>query len=593
MSKMRECCFRTVPEEGKRRLIWEITHHCTFDCEYCFQEKKRKHFPMRVLNERDLLRICSRLEQLSISDVLITGGEIYYTKDILEKVCENLKKRKLPISFSTNFIHNKEFVNQIFSFKPKAVNISFDPPSDGVKHFLKGNSEHIEYILKMGDLHGVQVKITGVINKNNYGNFNSYLSEITHLIDSHESLSSVYITNPHEIGYVKTDLRIENGALEELCNKVKELHYSQLKLVNFPTQNVPLQTCFAGASYVHMEPNGNIYPCHLFANFNQDVFLMGNILNDNIKEINAKLRSFSIQAKQAVIEYKKEYKECSECPSEKGCGGGCLAEIISTGQLIEPQLICKLIQPPKKSPSYRPPKQYTFLDDSTHEDILPEEEIKIIDYVKKNIRKREHDLAHGFDHIESVVKLARFIAKKEGANLRIVTAAAYFHDFAPRKKLIFESHTKISAQLAVQYLETLKFSEIDLQKIHHCIDTSSYGSSELGYVPLSLEAKVVGDADWLDAIGARGIARVFAFGAAHSCEVLGKVEWDINNPPKKKMSLIGPDPSPIYHFFSKLLWIKDRMNTDTGKKIAVIRHRRLVRFLEEYKNEMDEDFFFA
>ena len=107
------------------------------------------------------------------------------------------------------------------------------------------------------------------------------------------------------------------------------------------------------------------------------------------------------------------------------------------------------------------------------------------------------------------------IAKKEGAKLRIVTPAAYFHDFEPRRKLIYESHTEYSAQHAVAFLKTIGFTEEELNQIYPCIITSSYGAAELGHVPISTEAKCVRDADWLDAIGARGIARVFAFGAAH------------------------------------------------------------------------------
>ncbi len=225
-------------------------------------------------------------------------------------------------------------------------------------------------------------------------------------------------------------------------------------------------------------------------------------------------------------------------------------------------------------------------------DIKGDEEEKIIEHVKTNLRKSDHDLAHGFDHIESVVQLSRFIAKKERANIRIVTAAAYFHDFEPRRPLIYESHAKLSAEKAVSYLKQIGFSANDLTQIYHCIVTSSYGASELGLSPETLEAKVVRDADWLDSIGARGIARVFAFASAHNIETLGKCEWDPANPPHKVMSLLGPDPSPIYHFFSKLLWVKDGILTETGRQIAVIRHDRLVRFLKEFKSETEEESLF-
>jgi uncharacterized protein len=290
-----------------------------------------------------------------------------------------------------------------------------------------------------------------------------------------------------------------------------------------------------------------------------------------------------------VTEYKSKNTKCLTCEHEKKCAGGCLAEIISIGNLIEPNLICKIIPTPKPIKLYKPTPS-AFLDISSNgADLTGQENDAISDHVKKNLRKYR-DLAHGYDHTECVVKLSRFIGKKEGANLRIVTAAAYFHDFEPRQKLIFESHTKLSAHKAVSFLKRLhSFSKDELDRIYHCIDTSSYGSASLGYIPETIEAKVVRDADWLDAIGARGIARVFAFGATHGCETLGECYWDPENPPQMKMSLIGPDPSPIYHFFSKLLWVKDKVITDTGKKIAKIRHERLVNFLRNYYNEMESE----
>ena len=68
MKDFRECCFKTIPKNGKR-LIWEITHKCNMGCDYCFQEKKRISNPMRVLNENDLVEICNRLKYLEICDV--------------------------------------------------------------------------------------------------------------------------------------------------------------------------------------------------------------------------------------------------------------------------------------------------------------------------------------------------------------------------------------------------------------------------------------------------------------------------------------------------------------------------------------------
>ena len=591
MSRMRECCFRSIPKDG-RKLVWEITHRCTFNCDYCFQEKKRLNNPIRVLAREDLLKICLKLPKLNVSEVLITGGEIFFIKDMVTDICSVLESKEISFSFSTSFINQKDFINLLFSSKPRTLNISFDPSLTG-KNFSRLDKEinNIEYVLKMGDLNEVQIKITGVVNRNNVENIDEYITVIKGFLNNYKSLASVYITNPYDIGYVKTGIRASNEKLKKILGLFKKNAYPKIKFVNFPRFNMPLQQCMAGTHIMHMEPDGNIYPCHLLANYNPETFLMGNALTENINDVEERLSDFGGQIGSAISEYKSVFKQCRSCRSLEKCGGGCLAEIVSVGQLIEPQLVCKKIPPPKKTHYYKPPDQKYFNFIESPIDLRSEEEEKIIEYIKTNIRKRKHDLAHGYDHVECVVNLARFLAKAEGANLRIVSASAYFHDFAPRQKLLFEGHTKLSAQLAVNFLKGIGFSKNDLERVYHCIDTSSYGSSELGYNPLSLEAKVIRDADWLEAIGARGIARVFAFAAAHNCEVLGEVEWNLSDPPKKRMSLIGPDPSPIYHFYSKLLWIKDKILTDTGKKIAKIRHKRLVDFLLNYKNEMIEDGF--
>lgn len=544
---------------------------------------------MRVLNTTDLLEVCNRIQGLGVKDVLITGGEIYHAKDVLENVCKALQDSGISFSFSTAQILDKEFVNSLFKFRPRAFNVSLDPRDaspQGEKNWqidLQGT----EFVLKMAEeCDGVEVKITGVVTSDNIGNFDEYFEIVKRLCRQHKSISAVYVTNPYDIGYVKDSVRAPEDKLNNIVEIMSQKNLPKaFKLVNFPRQNAPLQRCFGGSHYVHIEPNGNVYPCHLFANYNEEVFLMGNILHDNSAEIAQNLRLFSDQSMQAVRNFKKETRSCVKCDVAESCGGGCLAEVISVGQLIEPQLVCKYIPPPRPVKSFTPVDQPS-LSLNSGQDLTSAEEEKIVAHIKSNLRHRKHDLAHGLDHTLCVVQLARFIAKKEKANLRIVTAASYFHDFAPRQELIFENHTKISAEKAVIFLKGLGFTEQDLSEIYLCIDTSSYGSSQLGKNPQSLEAKIVRDADWLDAIGARGIARVFAFAATHGCEVLGTVEWDPDNPPKKRLSLFGPDPSPIYHFFSKLLWVKENIQTATGKRIADQRHKQLVQFLKQYKAEM-------
>jgi len=218
--------------------------------------------------------------------------------------------------------------------------------------------------------------------------------------------------------------------------------------------------------------------------------------------------------------------------------------------------------------------------------LTPEEEKRIRDYVKEKVRG--NDIAHGWDHIECVVNLARKIGKKEGANMRILIPAAYFHDIVPRKSVgEHDEHSKASAKEAGNFLKRIGFTDEEIEMIMRTIVTSSYEAHERGIEPELLEAKVLRDADLLDAMGARGIARVFAFAGAYGCpEGLGKLEWDPRNPPKFKMNLKGPDPSAIYHFASKLLWLKDSILTEEGKRLARGRHEFMIKFLERYGKEI-------
>jgi len=211
-----------------------------------------------------------------------------------------------------------------------------------------------------------------------------------------------------------------------------------------------------------------------------------------------------------------------------------------------------------------------------------EHEKQIRQYVIEKLKKA--DIAHGFDHVECVVNMSRNIALRENADLRIVIPSAYLHDIVSRNEVErFDLHTEESASEAKLFLGNLCFSPDEIDKIGKVIIASSYESYLKGIEPESLEAKVVRDADWLDAIGARGIARVFVFAGHYGCPEMGKVEWDPDFPTKLVMSVSGPDPSPIYHFFSKLLWLKDLMLTETGRLEADKRHKFMVDFLKRYK----------
>lgn len=581
---MRECCFKTFPKEG-RKVVWEITHKCNFGCSYCFQARKRLQNPMRILHPSDLRVIITKLPALEIKDVLLTGGEIRWAKESLPDICSQLQNEGLSFSLSTNFLHDDDFIDYLIELSPRALNISFDPRGTETEEKYERHISKIENVLRKCQQSNINVKATGVLTRESLKNTDAYVALLEKLMLDYPILTSIYLTNPYDIGYLKANLRPEEESLRKWLSalNIPSTLHQKIKLVNFHRFNAPLQQCPAGGQLVHIEPDGSVYPCHLFANLPKETFLLGNIVSDSAVELKKRLDDFASRTMEALAEY-KENKICDKCKEKSACRGGCVAELVSIGQLVEPQLVCKKIKQPTRLSLFKPAPQ-SVLPFKSSDDLVQKEENRIVEYIRQNMRAG-HDLAHGYDHVKCVVAYARYIAKEEGANLRVVTSAAYFHDFEPRRKLIYESHTEFSAQKAVAFLKTLGFSEIELNEIYHCIITSSYGAAELGHHPLSLEAKCVRDADWLDAIGARGIARVFAFGAAHGCEELGEVEWSLDSPPKKRMSLIGPDPSPIYHFFSKLLWVKDGMATNSGRQLAEIRHRRMIDFLKEYKDEM-------
>jgi radical SAM protein with 4Fe4S-binding SPASM domain len=247
--------------------------------------------------------------------------------------------------------------------------------------------------------------------------------------------------------------------------------------VNYHRFNAPLQKCSAGNKIVHLEPNGDIYPCHLLANLPKETFLMGNLLKDSTKEISARLNDFALRTSEAIAEY-KSIDECKKCRVSKDCGGGCIAEIVSVGQLIEPQLICKKIKSKPPQPLFKPDESLLPLASADSGDLSKNEREQIATYISQNLRNG-HDLAHGLDHVNCVVEYARYIAVVEHANLRVVTAAAYFHDFEPRRKLIYEAHTEYSAQQAASFLNKLNFTESEVAQVYQCIISSSYGAHEL------------------------------------------------------------------------------------------------------------------
>lgn len=173
---------------------------------------------------------------------------------------------------------------------------------------------------------------------------------------------------------------------------------------------------------------------------------------------------------------------------------------------------------------------------------------------------------HDYYHIVRVVNIAKQIAKEENADLFLVELSAWLHDVGD-----YKLHDGIdrSEDLITQFLKSQNATEELIQKVNAIVSQVSFSK---GNEAKSLEAKIVQDADRLDAIGAIGLARAFAYG--------GSKEREIWNPEQ-------PESTSIQHFYDKLLKLKDLINTNSARKIAEERHLYMEEFLERFYKEWE------
>ena len=198
----------------------------------------------------------------------------------------------------------------------------------------------------------------------------------------------------------------------------------------------------------------------------------------------------------------------------------------------------------------------------------------MMEKVIENAKQFAHDIfaadssGHDYHHTLRVYALARTIGEAEGAEIAVVELAALLHDVDDHK---LSPDTAGNKDRAVGFLRTQGVEETEIRRIVRIIDQISFSRNTLP--PDTLEGKCVQDADRLDAMGAIGIARTFAFGGSH-----GRVMHDPEG---------GDRGSSIAHFYDKLLLLKQRMNTETGRRLAQHRHDYLEIFLAEFLAEWE------
>ncbi len=184
---------------------------------------------------------------------------------------------------------------------------------------------------------------------------------------------------------------------------------------------------------------------------------------------------------------------------------------------------------------------------------------------------------HDFYHIERVRKLALIIAKKEKANIFIVELGALLHDIADWK---FNADPLAGSKISTDLLKSLGVDNEIILQICHIIENISYKGGAVSSKMKTIEGKIVQDADRLDALGAIGIARAFAYGGYKKREIYNPKIKPVKH--KTFESYRNSKGTSINHFYEKLLLIKDLMNTNSARKIAQKRHKFIEGFLKEF-----------
>ena len=199
---------------------------------------------------------------------------------------------------------------------------------------------------------------------------------------------------------------------------------------------------------------------------------------------------------------------------------------------------------------------------------------------------------HDTSHLERVMRLALYIQTKEGGDKLVIGVSAYLHDI--HRILQNEKGAyctpKESLPIIRKLLKKAKFPEEKIPEVLHCIEChEEYNWNNPENRNSDIETLILQDADNLDAIGAIGIARTFAYGGSHNRPVYNPAS-PINKNCDYSEETGLEDPSTIHHFYHKLLKLAEHMNTETAKKIAEQRSSFMRKFLDIFLKEWDGEY---
>lgn len=202
-------------------------------------------------------------------------------------------------------------------------------------------------------------------------------------------------------------------------------------------------------------------------------------------------------------------------------------------------------------------------------------------FVKQKLENAE--AGHDWFHIERVYKNALLIAQHEDCDIEIVKLGVLLHDIADSK--FNDGDETVGPRIAREFLVGQNVEKEKIEHVVNIIENISFKGGNFEKKFTSIELEIVQDADRLDAIGAIGIARTFNYGGFKNRQL-----YNPNIPPKMNMTkeeYKNSDAPTLNHFYEKLLLLKDKMNTKTGKELAVNRHRFMENFLAQFYAEWE------
>lgn len=207
-------------------------------------------------------------------------------------------------------------------------------------------------------------------------------------------------------------------------------------------------------------------------------------------------------------------------------------------------------------------------------------ENKIVNFLKNEISDKK-DSAHDIEHLMRVAETSKHIYKHEGGNMDVIIIASYFHDIVslPKDSLIRHLSSILAAKKTIEILKE-HFKEVSASLYGQIADAIRSHSYSSGIKPITIEAKIIQDADRLDAIGAIGLARVFYIAGK-----LGQKIYNAEDPFAIRRSL-DDKTYALDHFYMKLLKLPETINTNEGRNMAEKRVAYLSGFIDKLKEEI-------